>query len=412
MVHQVQENHRLNCIAGRNIEGVTGEILFNDVSRPTNFARFTGYVIQDDLYFESLTVRETLQFSANLKLPRQMSRIQKLQRVNDIIDELDLYKCADTMIGTVGAGISGGERRRLAIGLEIINQPSLLLLDEPTSGLDSASALMVGKILKKLATKRNITILCTVHQPRFALAKMFDKLYFLGKGKELYFGPSVPHCLQFFENVGYKCPEYDNPADFLLDLVNTTNEKSEETENDESTKTKQMRPYIEENDEEKADIARDQDSRHEIIMKLAEAYQQSKYRNAALDYKVPSELRGDIIFNQMSHRFYITSIWNQILVISHRSFIHKWREPIATVTQAFNAILMPLLFGSVYWDLDLSQQGAYDRLSAISLIVLMLAFFAMDICAISIKRNILIVNKLQECIDQFRFLLELPQQVC
>ena len=115
----------------------------------------------DDLYFQSLTVYETLRFSANLKLPKSMGKQEKLKRVNDIIDELDLNKCKDTIIGIVGAGISGGERRRLAIGLEILNQPSLLL-DEPTSGLDSASALMVGKILKRLASTRNITIL--VHQ--------------------------------------------------------------------------------------------------------------------------------------------------------------------------------------------------------------------------------------------------------
>ena len=111
-----------------------------------------------------MTVYETLKFAANLKLPMTYSKQEKLDRVNNIIDELDLNKCKDTIIGIVGSGISGGERRRLAIGLEILNQPSLLLLDEPTSGLDSASALMVGKILKRLATKRNITILCTVHQ--------------------------------------------------------------------------------------------------------------------------------------------------------------------------------------------------------------------------------------------------------
>ena len=95
-----------------------------------------------------------------------MSKDAKIKRVNDIMDELDLNKCKDTIIGDVGSGISGGERRRLAIGLEILNQPSLLLLDEPTSGLDSASALMVGMILKRLASERNITILCTVHQVR------------------------------------------------------------------------------------------------------------------------------------------------------------------------------------------------------------------------------------------------------
>ena len=347
----------LNCVAGRHIQGVTGEILFNDVPRPNNFARFTGYVIQDDLYFQTLTVRETLKFSANLKLPPNLSTKERADRVCEIIEELDLQKCADTIIGAIGTGISGGERRRLAIGLEILNNPSLLLLDEPTSGLDSASALMVGNILKRLAEKRNITVLCTVHQPRFALAAMFDKLYFLGAGKELYFGPTVPHCLQFFENVGYKCPEYVNPADFLLDLVNTTTNGNKDGDEDEE----------------------ESDSRFVIIKKLATAYQASEYREKALDCSVPDEKRGDIIFGAISNAFYITSIWNQIGVIAHRSFIFKWREPIATMTQAFNSLLMPILFGSVYFGLDLTQQGAYDRISAIALVVLILAFFAIDI---------------------------------
>ena len=122
----------LNCIAGRNVDGVTGKILFNGVKRPINFARFTGYVIQDDLYFETLTVLETLRFCARLKLPRSMTKNDREQRIMDIMDELDLHKCGNTRIGKVGAGISGGERRRLAIALEIINEPSLLLLDEPS----------------------------------------------------------------------------------------------------------------------------------------------------------------------------------------------------------------------------------------------------------------------------------------
>ena len=97
-----------------------------------------------------------------------------MKRINDVIQELDLKKCKNTIIGTIGKGISGGERRRLAIGLEILNKPSLLLLDEPTSGLDSASALMVGKILKRLAKTRNITILCTVHQVKYTFSEWWS----------------------------------------------------------------------------------------------------------------------------------------------------------------------------------------------------------------------------------------------
>merc|ERR1719295_607823 len=121
------------------------------------------------------------------------------------------------------------------------------------------------------------------------------------------------------------------------------------------------------------------DSRHAIIMELAAAYQRSEFRKKALDYEVPTNAHGARAFKNMSGEFYITPVHNQIWVITKRCFIHKLREPIATMTQAFNAILMPLLFGSVYWQLDLSQQSSFDRVSAIALIVLMLSFFPFDI---------------------------------
>lgn len=125
----------LNCIAGRNIDGVAGKVNFNGIPRPENFSRFTGYVVQSQLYFNSLTVREVLTFAADLKLPTSVSKQDKKIRIENIINELDLNSCKDTQIGEIGQGISGGERRRLAIGLEILNEPSLLLLDEPTSVL-------------------------------------------------------------------------------------------------------------------------------------------------------------------------------------------------------------------------------------------------------------------------------------
>ncbi|ETO26865.1 abc transporter G family protein [Reticulomyxa filosa] len=228
-----------------------------------------------------------------------------------------------------------------------MNEPKLLLLDEPTSGLDSASALMVGNILKNLATKKKITILATIHQPRYSLACMFDKLYFLAKGQEIYFGPSVPHCLQFFADCGYRCPEYDNAADFLLDLVNTTDGTFQQTTHENEKKEAQ-----------KSDLP--QETRDEVIDKLAKAYLSSSYCKESLKYSLPSELRGEFVFGSIQQDFYITPWYNQIYI-------------------GVNAIIVPLLFGSVYWQMDLSQQGALDRTSAISLIVLMNAFFAMDV---------------------------------
>ena len=224
--------------------------------------------------------------------------------------------CQDTEIGVIGKGLSGGERRRLAIGLEIINQPSLLMLDEPTSGLDSASALMVGNILKRLAKVKQITILCTIHQPRYALATTFDKLYFLAKGNEIYFGPSVPKCLKFFEDAGFTCPEFDNPADFLLDLVNTSLDKSDGGSPRNSLSGTNNAPQTEiqvdngissqlvEVSAKKPDWM--SKTREEIINHLVEEYKKSEFRENALKFNVSDEDAGDKVFNAVDQSFYIT----------------------------------------------------------------------------------------------------------
>ena len=196
-------------------------------------------------------------------------------------------------------------------------------------------------------------------QPRFSLASMFDKLYFLGKGHELYFGPSFssPDCLQFFEDAGYKCPEYENPADFLLDLVNTINEgtsggddapssghdveiKLSEYVADDATKptldtvdsksggTEPAEAGVASTgneEEKKTEDGGDSDSRTAVIMKLAKAYQESEYRKQALDYEVPASKNGEVIFNKMATQFYITPWYNQMWVITKRTFMHKLR---------------------------------------------------------------------------------------
>ena len=149
----------LNALAGRRKaeDGVSGQISINGGDIPGNFKRLSGYVTQDFVFFEHLTVRETLTISATLRLPRTMAKRDKLRRVDELLSELDLVGAAETRVGAAvvagheGGGISGGERRRLCMAMELMNNPHLLFLDEPTSGLDSASALMVVNVLRRLA---------------------------------------------------------------------------------------------------------------------------------------------------------------------------------------------------------------------------------------------------------------------
>ena len=137
--------------------------------------------MQDDVLFEYFTVTEALQFAARLKL--RASRCIQNIRVKKIIKELGLESCKDTHIGsTLHKTISGGERKRTAIGVELVTDPSLIVLDEPTSGLDSFKALGIVKTLHKLAREKGKTIIATIHQPSSEALEYFDKLIMMAEG--------------------------------------------------------------------------------------------------------------------------------------------------------------------------------------------------------------------------------------
>ncbi|KAK6942498.1 ABC transporter-like, ATP-binding domain [Dillenia turbinata] len=178
-----------------------------------------GFVTQDDVLFPHLTVRETLTYVALLRLPKTLTKQQKEERAMDVICELGLEKCQDTMIGgSFVRGVSGGERKRVCIGNEIIINPSILFLDEPTSGLDSTTALRIVQMLHDIA-EAGKTIITTIHQPSSRLFHKFDKLILLGKGSLLYFG-KASEAMVYFSSIGCNPLIAMNPAEFLLDLAN------------------------------------------------------------------------------------------------------------------------------------------------------------------------------------------------
>ena len=135
-----------------------------------------------------------------------------------IISELGLVKCENTMVGNeLIRGVSGGERKRLNIGTELVTDPSLVFLDEPTSGLDSFSAQSVMQMLLKLA-KNSRTIVTTIHQPRSSIFQMFDSLMLLSEGRCMYFGPAQ-ESIAYFTRLGFACPPNFNPGDYFMDIL-------------------------------------------------------------------------------------------------------------------------------------------------------------------------------------------------
>lgn len=182
--------------------------------------RYVGYVTQDDVFFAKLTVRQTLMFTADVRLPRSIGHAERVARVERLIKCLGLDKCADTIVGDdFDRGISGGERKRLNIANELIHEPSLFLADECTSGLDSSSALNVLNVLEGLCNDGR-TVIVTIHQPSSRMFSMFGKILLLAAGRVAYFGKPDGIVRHFSQVLDYPFPAAAyNPADYALELV-------------------------------------------------------------------------------------------------------------------------------------------------------------------------------------------------
>lgn len=210
----------LTGLGGRLVDGhLDGAITYNNKPFSNAMKRSTGFVTQDDVLYPHLTVYETLVFTALLRLPKTFSVEEKTSHAEAIIPQLGLTKCKDSIIGgPLLRGISGGERKRVSIGQEMLINPSLLFLDEPTSGLDSTTALRIVSTLKDLVNGGR-TVVMTIHQPSSRLFYMFDKVLLLSEGNPLYFG-RAEDAMGYFSGIGFPPFVAMNPSDFLLDLSN------------------------------------------------------------------------------------------------------------------------------------------------------------------------------------------------
>jgi ABC-type multidrug transport system ATPase subunit len=213
----------LSVISGRLPRGTqcTGELFVNGKLENSiaNYNKMVGFVPQDDTMLRELTVREVLKFSAELRLPSYTSSLEIDKIVEDVISLLGLSEIRYAQIGSVDKrGISGGQRKRVNIGMELVADPIILFLDEPTSGLDSSSSKEVCNVLK-LLTSMGLTVVSVIHQPRYEIFQMFDEVLLLGKGgKTVYLGPTE-EVSNYFEELGFVCPPHINPADFYLDVI-------------------------------------------------------------------------------------------------------------------------------------------------------------------------------------------------
>lgn len=211
----------LEILAGKiSPSKVSGKVLINGCPMDAkHFQRLSGFVTQDDALFPLLTVEETLLYSALLRL--QGGNREAGARVKVLMRELGLEHVADTRIGEgSNHGISGGERRRVSIGVELVHNPAVVLIDEPTSGLDSASALHVVTLLKSMTVNQGKTIILTIHQPGFRILELFDRLLLLSNGFVLHNG-SLKLLEERLKFAGHFIPPHINVLEFAIDVTSS-----------------------------------------------------------------------------------------------------------------------------------------------------------------------------------------------
>ncbi|GAB4819573.1 hypothetical protein N2152v2_006619 [Parachlorella kessleri] len=202
---------------GRAAES-SGEIRVNGHKSSISYGR-SAYVTQDEVLIGTLTVEETIRFAAQLRLPATLSAVQRGEVVENVLREMGLDGARNTYIGNWHLrGVSGGQRRRVSIGCELVTSPTLMFLDEPTSGLDSASAFYVMDSVRQLAEHCR-TIVAVIHQPSSEVFGLFDKLCLLSDGEVVYFG-DARRTLDMFNAAGLPCPPLRNPADHFLHCIN------------------------------------------------------------------------------------------------------------------------------------------------------------------------------------------------
>lgn len=222
----------LNILAGRTRKGgrnkaeIGGLVKVNGkVIEPSNHQQLFGYVMQDDALLGTMSPKEVLQFAAALRLDSSESKDQKSrdELINDLLGGMGLTKCADTMVGNeLIKGISGGERKRTAVGAELITNPEITFLDEPTSGLDTSAAYNVISVLRQL-TQLKRSVLCTIHQPSSEIFHLFNQAIFLVAGEVAYHGP--PSGIRaHFDKLGFSIPQDYNPADFVMWCIQSEDE--------------------------------------------------------------------------------------------------------------------------------------------------------------------------------------------
>ncbi|KAG5306219.1 ABCG4 protein, partial [Acromyrmex insinuator] len=331
----------LKIISAKQQIDFKGTITINDVKQnKETFRKQACYVPQQFDLLPFLTTKETLYIAARLKLNINQNEHAIHSVVNDIVKNLGLSYCLNTLANK----LSGGERKRLSIGVEMITKPSILLLDEPTSGLDSVTSNQLINILHNMA-KTNCTVICVIHQPSSQMISLFDNIMVLNRGRCMYCGPKS-EILNIYGMAGFTCPSFYNIAEFVLEVI--TEQRDGDLEN-------------------LYKICHDECEKIRL---------HSKHNENELDSLTDSEQKcktHDI--NTSINRVALKkSTWQQQRILFLRALICIWRDTMLTQLRLATHIIVGLLLGTVFYNFGDNAENAASNTACLFFILIFLFF--------------------------------------
>ncbi|KAH8674176.1 P-loop containing nucleoside triphosphate hydrolase protein [Xylariales sp. PMI_506] len=334
-----------------------------------------AYVMQQDILLPTLTVRETLQYSAALRLPPTTSVEDQRKVVEEVILELGLKECADTPIGdNRHRGCSGGEKRRVSIGIQLLANPSVLFLDEPTTGLDATSAYQIIRTLKVLAQEGR-TIITTLHQPRSEIWDCFDDIIVLSKGSPVYAGP-LSGCLPWFQAQGLPLPPFINPAEFVIDVSGV--------------------------DLRTIDLERESTVRVESLKRAWNAEIQKAFEcTAATTCQKRKQLKDT------SKGFVRARFSRQVRVLTERTIKVTCRDPMGMTAALLEAVIMGIATGYINHNLGRDETGIRSREGAVYMAAAMQGYLILifETYRMSLDISVFDRESAENCVDPLPFIL-------
>ncbi|XP_044495115.1 ABC transporter G family member 35-like [Mangifera indica] len=342
----------MDVLAGRKTGGyIEGDVRISGFpKKQETFARISGYCEQTDIHSPQVTVRESLIYSAFLRLPKEVSKEEKMVFVDEVMELVELVGLRDAIVGLPGVtGLSTEQRKRLTIAVELVANPSIIFMDEPTSGLDARAAAIVMRTVRNTVDTGR-TVVCTIHQPSIDIFEAFDELLLMKRGGQvIYAGPlgkNSHKIVEYFEAIPGvpKIKEKYNPATWMLEVSSVAAEVR-------------------------------------LNMDFAEYYKSSALyqRNKALvkELSTPPPGAKDLYFPTQ----YSQSSWGQFKYCIWKQWWTYWRSPDYNLVRYFFTLVAALMVGTIFWRVGTKREDTSDLTTIIGAMYAAVLFVGINNCA-------------------------------